>query len=97
MSAEGKDRRMSSQLSDESSGPTSSRLSRVRRSTADLILVAAHHACDLRVLEAADRLLACAEALLNPRDRLRFHTSPRTYAGLVADYERLWALKHEDG
>ena len=88
---------MSGHLSEESSGRAPSGSSRVIRSTTDLILVAVHHACDLRDFEVADQLLACAETLLNPRDQLRFHTSPRTYAGLVAAYDRLWALKHEDG
>jgi hypothetical protein len=71
-------------------------LARGGRSGAELILVAAHHACDLRDLEVASRLLVSAKLILAAPDRLPTQVWRRAFAGLVAAHERLWVLKQPD-
>ena len=67
-----------------------------RRRLSDMILAAAHSACDQGDLEAAERLLAVVESMLRrgpaegPRER-RLDVQP-----LVAAFERIWVLRHPE-
>jgi len=68
-----------------------------RRRLSDMILAAAHSACDQGDLEAADRLIAVVEFMLRrgppegrPERRVHLQT-------LVAALERIWTLRHSKG
>jgi hypothetical protein len=67
-----------------------------RRRLSDMILVAAHSACDQGDLEVADRLLTIVEFMLRRgppegRRERRIDMQP-----LVAALERIWILRHPE-
>ncbi len=64
-----------------------------QRSLPERILVAFHHACDSRDLEAADRLVIAADTLLAANTTMAAPKLRRAKEGVVAAYERLWVLK----
>jgi len=76
--------------------PAQGRGPRKRRRLVDMILLAAHSACDQGDLEVGERLLAIAEFMLRRgppegRPERRGDAEP-----LVAALERIWTLRHPE-
>jgi len=77
------------------SATTSPAAGRSTRRLAELILVAAHRACDEAVLDLAGMLLAvCEQAIAKEADPRRRR---QDILGLIAAHERLWQLRHPAG
>ena len=66
---------------------------RGQRSLSEKILVAFHHACDSRDVEAAERLLQSANASLTGNTKMSPSRLRWAREGIVAAHERLWLLK----
>lgn len=62
----------------------------------DKILVVFHHACDVKDLEVADGILQLLETMLNRRPLVNEGNRRRTMESLVAAYERLWHIRHQE-
>lgn len=60
----------------------------------DRILIAFHHACDLRDIETAWDLLHVLELMLKRAPRLPDGENRRARESLVAAHERLWHIQH---
>jgi len=69
---------------------------RAGRGLSDRILVAFHHACDLRDFEIAEQLLRTLELLVTRRPPEPDADRRRGLENLVAAHERLWQLRHAD-
>ena len=68
---------------------------RNQRSLPEKILVAFHHACDSRDVEAAERLLKSANASLSGATKINPSRLRRARDGIVAAHERLWVLRQD--
>jgi hypothetical protein len=69
---------------------------RYTRRLSDKILVAFHHACDQRDIEAAGQLLGVLEFMINRTPNLPTGRDRRAKESLVAAHERLWHIRHPD-
>ena len=70
---------------------------RKHRQLPERILVAAHQACDIGALAAADRLLSVLDAMLAEDGGAAPAVHRRVVEGMVAAYERLWHLRRRIG
>jgi len=68
---------------------------RYTRRLTDKILIAFHHACDLRDIEVAGDLLGVLEFLIKRTTRLP-GTERRAEESLIAAHERLWMLRRPE-
>ncbi len=68
-------------------------LPRQQRRLPERILAAAHQACDIGELDAADRLLSILDAMLAPGGGAAPAAQRRVIEGMVAAYQRLWHLR----
>ena len=76
--------------------PTQGGRPRKRRRLVDMILLAAHSACDQGDLEVAERLLAIAEFMLRRRPPEGRPERRGDAQPLVAALERIWTLRHPE-
>ena len=71
-------------------------LPRHTRRLSDKILVAFHHACDVKDLEVAEQLLRVLELMLTRRPTPADGQRRRSMESLVAAHERIWHIRHPD-
>jgi hypothetical protein len=69
---------------------------RYTKRLSDRIIIAFHHACDLRDIETAWDLLHLLELMLKRSPRLPDGENRRVRKSLVAAHERLWHIQHPD-
>ena len=69
---------------------------RYARRLTDKILVAFHHACDQRDIEAAGQLLGVLDFMIRRTPNLPTGRDRRAKESLVAAHERLWHIRHPD-
>jgi len=79
----------------EAEAPARAGTPRYSRRLSDKVLVAFHHACDLREFETAEQLLAILESMLGRRPSEANQNRRRNMESLVAAHERLWHLRHQ--
>jgi hypothetical protein len=75
---------------------TSAPKPRYTRRLSDNILVAFHHACDQRDLEAAGQLLDVLDFMIKRTLNLPTGRDRRAKESLVAAHERLWHIRRPD-
>jgi hypothetical protein len=69
---------------------------RYTRRLSDTILVAFHHACDQRDIEAAVQMLGVLDFMIRRMPNLPTGRDRRAKETLVAAHERLWHIRHAD-
>jgi hypothetical protein len=69
---------------------------RYARRLTDKILVAFHHACDQRDIEAAGQMLGVLDFMIRRTPNLPTGRDRRARESLVAAHERLWHIRHPD-
>ena len=81
---------------DTDPGSRGGALPRHTRRLPDKILIAFHHACDVKDLEVAEQLLRVLEVMVTRRPAPADGQRRRSMESLVAAHERLWHIRHPD-